>query len=79
MNSAFMKLNLRDVAKGLFISVVVVVLASLQEGVTAHGVEFAAYDWAGIFDLAWKAGVAYLFKNFITDTDGKLNLGVARI
>ena len=52
--------------------VLVVVFGALQDGLTTHGLEVAAYDWAGILDLAWKAAAAYLTKNFLSDEDGKV-------
>ena len=70
--SAFLRLNAKDFVKGLVVAVAVVVLGALQQALTTHGVDFAAYDWAGILDVAWKAAVAYLGKNFLTDENDKV-------
>lgn len=70
--SDLFKLNVQDVAKGLVVSVLVVVLGALQQMVTAHGVDVASYDWATILDVAWKAGGAYLLKNVFTTSNGKV-------
>lgn len=75
MNSAFLKLNLQDLARGLSIVVLGVVLGALQNGLTKYGFDFASYDWAGIFDLAIKAGGLYLSKNLLSTKDGAV-LGV---
>ena len=66
------KLKSVDFVKGLVVAVAVVVLGMLQDGLTTNGLAFAAYDWAGILDVAWKAGVAYLGKNLLTDGEGKV-------
>lgn len=70
--SNLFKLNLKDVAKGLSIAVIAVVLGSLQQGITAHGFSFAEYDWSGILDLAWKTAGIYLTKNLISDGEGRI-------
>lgn len=72
MNSGFLKLNIQDLSKGLVIAVIAVVLGGLQQAVTAHGVDFAAYDWMGVIDIAWKAACLYLAKNLISTEDGKV-------
>ena len=70
--SNFLRLNLKDVVKGLSIAVIAVVLGSLQQGITAHGFSFAEYDWSGILDLAWKTAGVYLTKNLISDKEGRV-------
>ena len=70
--SGFLKLNFSDISKGLVVAVAIVVLGGLQQMVTAHGFDFASYDWSSLFDLAWKAFVAYLSKNLLTDENGKV-------
>lgn len=71
MNSGFFKLNLQDLAKGLVVAVIAVVLGALQQMVTAHGFDFASYDWQSIINLAITAGGAYLGKNLFS-SDGKV-------
>lgn len=66
------RLNLKDLAKGLVVAVLVAGLGGLQQMLNGHGFDFGNYDWASIYDVAWKAGVAYLGKNFISDSDGKV-------
>jgi hypothetical protein len=70
INSAFLRLNVHDVVKGLSLAVIIVVVGAIQQMLTAHGLDFASYDWGGILDLAWKAAIAYLAKNFLSDSNG---------
>lgn len=76
--SQMFSLDKSDFWKGLYVAVIVVVLGALQQMVTAHGVDFSSYDWASILDIAWKAGVAYLMKNMLSDDKGQ-PLGVASL
>lgn len=70
--SKFLRLNLKDLSKGLVVAVLAVVLGSIQQMVTAHGLDFASYDWVSILDVAWKATGIYLAKNLLSDQDGKV-------
>ena len=72
MQSLFLRLNVRDLGKGLVVAVLVVLFGAMQDGMTVHGLEFVAYDWAGILDVAWKAAAAYLSKNLLSDEEGKV-------
>lgn len=72
MNSGLLKLNLSDVAKGLVVAVIAVVLGALQQAITAHGFDFAAYDWSMILHLAETAGGSYIAKNFLSTSDGRV-------
>jgi hypothetical protein len=69
--SSFFSLNRTDVWKGLVVAVLGAVLAALQQALTGHGLEFAAYDWASILNIAVSAGFAYLAKNLLSTQDGK--------
>lgn len=71
-NSAFFHLNLSDLSKGLVVAVLVAVLGAIQQLLSGHGFDFASYDWASVIDVAWKAGVAYLGKNLVSDKSGKV-------
>lgn len=61
-----------DWTKGLVVAVIVVVLGALQQAFQSHGLDVASFDWASILDVAVKAGVAYLAKNFLTDKKGRV-------
>lgn len=78
MNSGFLKLNLSDLGKGIVVAVITVILSSLQQMVSGHGLDVASYDWAGMLDLAFKAAGAYLLKNLISDSDGKVLGGFSK-
>jgi hypothetical protein len=65
-------LNLTDVAKGLVVAVLAVVFGALQQAVTAHGLDVTSYDWASIAQVAGTAALAYLSKNFFSDSNGKV-------
>lgn len=71
LQSLFLRLNLKDVSKGLAVAVIVVVLGALQQGFTAHGLDVLAFDWGNILDVAWKTAGAYLIKNVLSTPDGK--------
>lgn len=70
MNSNMFSLNFSDVAKGAVVAVLVAVLGAIEQGLTAHGLDFMAYDWASILNLAVTAGIGYLGKNFLS-SNGK--------
>lgn len=69
--SSLFKLNVQDLVKGLIVAVAAVVLGALQQMVTAHGLDFASYDWNSILNVAITAGGAYLTKNLFS-SEGKL-------
>ena len=70
--SKLLRLGQSDVIKGLIVAVLAVVLGAIQAGLTAHGLDFASYDWRGILDVAWKATGIYLAKNLLTAENGKV-------
>ena len=61
-------LNLRDVIKGLVMTVLAAVLASIYQAVTNN----ASVDWNQVLQIAFSTGLGYLIKNFFTDENGKL-------
>lgn len=70
--SGFLKLNLKDLSKGLVVAILGAVLISFKEALDGNGLEFASYDWKAIFDFAWQAATVYLAKNLLTDSQGKV-------
>ena len=72
MKSTLMKLNTNDFIRGLVVAVLAVVLGSLQQALTEHGIDVASYDWSSILNLAITAAVAYLSKNLLSDEQGKV-------
>lgn len=79
MNSKFLKLHSNDFVKGLIVTIIVVILGALQQALLKHGFDIMAYDWVSILDLAWKAGVAYLAKNLLTDEEETIHLGFTKL
>lgn len=70
--SKLLRLGKSDLTKGLVVAALAVVLGAFQDGLTVHGLDFAAYDWKGILDLTWKAVGIYLSKNLLTADNGKV-------
>lgn len=79
MKSKFLRLGSSDLVKGFIVAVLAVVLGALQQGLVEFGLDFTAYDWSGILDLAWKAAGLYLTKNLLSDEDDVINLGFVKV
>lgn len=77
--SKLFTLNYSDVAKGLVVAILVALLGAIQNALNGHGLDVATYDWGNILDVAWKAGVAYLGKNYLSDPEGKVVTPFGRI
>ncbi len=75
MNSTLFKLNAQDLARGLALAAIVAFLGGVQQGLSAHGFDFASYDWTTIVNVTVTAFIAYLGKNFLSTDSGKV-LGV---
>jgi hypothetical protein len=76
--SSFLKLDRSDLWKGLVVAVLGAVLGALQQGLTAHGLDLAAYDWSLVIDIAVSAAGAYLSKNLFSTADGHF-LGMVKL
>lgn len=72
IKSELLRLNLDDLAKGAVVAALAALLSMTQQGLTAHGFDLASYDWKLILDLSLQAGVAYILKNFLSDSQGKV-------
>jgi len=73
MNSAFLKLNWRDFAKGAFMAVLAAVITPILAA--ANTGDFGALttlDWAEIGKTAFTVFLAYIGKQLFTDVNGKL-------
>ena len=66
------RLNMQDLVRGVVVAVVAVILGGLQQSLTTHGLDFASYDWGSMLNMALVAGGAYLSKNLLSDSDGKV-------
>jgi len=69
MNSSFFSLNLLDFAKGLFIAVLTSVITLLYTTIETGELTF---DWKLIGTTALTSALAYIMKNLLTNSQGKL-------
>lgn len=69
--SGFLKLNLNDLFKGAIVAAIVALLGALQQALNTQGIDVRVYDWAAIGNASLVAGVGYILKNLLTNTDGK--------
>lgn len=72
IQSAFLRLNQSDLIKGVTLAFIVAGLGAIQQAFETKGVHIASFDWANIFDVAWKSGLGYIGKNLISDEQGKV-------
>ena len=70
MNAPMFKLNLSDVVKGLIVAVLAAVVTSLGHALNAPGFDFATFDFSTLLSVALTAGLAYMSKNFLSDSAG---------
>ena len=66
--SNFLKLNVNDWTKGLIVTVLAAILQPILVVLQGGGLVF---DWQAILITGLTAGLAYISKNFLTDTDGE--------
>lgn len=79
IKSKLFSLTSNDFVKGLVLAVITVVLGAIQQGLTAHGVDFASYNWGAIGDMALSAGIAYLIKNYFSNANGQIVTPMGKI
>ena len=70
MNSKRFTLNLNDFWKGLILAALVAVLTAIKEMITIGGI--VGIDWILVSNLTIISVIAYLLKQFGTNSDGKL-------
>jgi hypothetical protein len=68
MNSSLFKLNLVDFTKGLFIAVLTSIITLLYSSIEVGTLTF---DWKLIGTTALTSALAYIMKNFLTNSEGK--------
>lgn len=69
MNSTFLNLNSSDFLKGLIMAVLSTVITVVYQTVEAGSLTF---DWKAIGTMALTTALAYIMKNFFTNSTGKL-------
>lgn len=67
--SKFLSLNIWDLIKGLIMAVLAAVLVIIKSTVEGGSLDF---NWASISQTAIVTAVAYLLKNFLTNTNGEM-------
>ena len=71
--SSFFRLNLKDVAKGLVVAVLIAVLQLSLTLLQSSGFDaFSVANLTEVLELALTGGAAYLLKNLFSDSDGKV-------
>ena len=68
--SAFGTLNWKDLGKGALVAAIGAILGAISPALAAGGITVAVLQAAGGTGLA--AGLAYLSKNLITNSDGNI-------
>jgi hypothetical protein len=66
--STFLNLNIKDLAKGLIVTMLTSVLTIAYNTVNAGSLTF---DWKAIGLTALTSGLAYLMKNLLTNSEGQ--------
>ena len=71
MQSNILKLDWRDVGRGLLIAVLAAVGQLVLTTIQTKGIHITTADLQAAGDLALKAAAAYLVKNLLSDENGK--------
>jgi putative exporter of polyketide antibiotics len=69
MNSTLFNLNATDLVKGLVLAVLTTVLTIVYDIVQSGSLVF---DWKHIATAAITTAIAYLLKNFLSNSSGKI-------
>jgi len=69
--SDFLKLNGKDLFKGMLVAVLAIITSSLSVILDAGALP-TAQEWLGIAKVAGTAAVSYLLKNLFTNSNDKL-------
>lgn len=72
MNSNYLRLGLKDIGKGLVVSVLTAIVLYIQAQLADPNFTFETVNWSVFGQIALTAGIGYLIKNVFTDADGKL-------
>jgi hypothetical protein len=70
--SELFTLESRDFVKGLAVVVLSAVLTWFLQLLEMPTFDFATFSWVEGFRIGMVAGIAYIIKNFASDTEGKL-------
>lgn len=70
MNSPVFKLKAADFAKGLITAALGAVIAALAQAMSVPGFDFTTFNWSNLLSVGVAAGLAYLVKNYFSDSQG---------
>ncbi len=70
--SNFMNLNFKDLLKGFAVAVVMAILVSVYTAIEANQFPTTWAQWSIILLSGLGAGIAYLIKNFVTNSGDKM-------
>ena len=70
MNSSFLSLNWMDLLKGLLVAVIGAILTAVYQALQAGTMTFTWAFFQPILLTGLAAGIAYLIKNFLTNSQG---------
>jgi hypothetical protein len=71
MNSKFLNWNFKDLLKGFLVSVITAVLTVVLEVLNTEGLIFTEESVTKIISVSLIAGLSYLLKNFVTNSQGE--------
>ena len=71
MNSNFFSLNWLDLAKGLLVAVIGAILTGVYQAIQAGSLVWTWLFWQPIILTGVGAGLAYLIKNFFSNSSGE--------
>jgi len=72
MSSQLFRVNLGDLGRGLLVAVLSTVFLAFGTALNAENFSFASFDYAGLIQVAMASGMAYVVKNFVTDSQGTI-------
>lgn len=70
-NSSFFKWNLKDFIKGLLVAIITTVIGGLYTSLNSGSIPLTWAEWWPILQPGILAGLAYLTKNLLTNSDDK--------
>lgn len=72
MKSGFLNLNWTDLAKGLLVAVIGAILTAVYQAIEAGTLAWTWAFWQPIVLAGLGAGIAYLIKNFFTNSQDEV-------
>jgi len=79
MKSKLYSVGTSDIVKGLVVAVLSAVLTWLLQALEVPGFDVYQIDYNEIGRVALSAGIAYIVKNYFSNSDGQVQLGSVKI